>query len=95
MMEIKEECERLGISYELPPQPFVQGTSPPNDAPPEAYNMGNKASYGLEGLERRRPFANDDGYGDAPGGNMDAGNAGPDNSGAAAGAAATMMFAAM
>ncbi|GAA5796186.1 hypothetical protein HPULCUR_001555 [Helicostylum pulchrum] len=93
MMEIKEECERLNISYELPPQPFVQGGSPPNDAPPEAYNMGDKAGYGLEGLERRRPFANDDGYGDAPGGNMEAGNPVSDNSGAAAGAAATMMFA--
>lgn len=56
MMELKEECERLEISYSLPPQPF---TNNGNDAPPEAYNMGSKSSYGLDGMVRRRPYEAD------------------------------------
>ncbi|KAL9539677.1 hypothetical protein MBANPS3_010130 [Mucor bainieri] len=99
MMELKEECERLEITYTLPPQPFVEGNRQ-NDASPETYNMGDKAGYGLEGMQRRRPWNDDDddGYKNAPIGgesNAHSGNNGSSNdSGAAAGAASAMMFAA-
>jgi hypothetical protein len=95
--ELKEECERLEITYTLPPQPYVDNKT--NDAPPEAYNMGDKAGYGLDGMQQRRPYQDDDedGYKNRPiGGDSHAlpstGNAGTDNSGAAAGAASAMMF---
>lgn len=98
MMEIKDETERLGISYSLPTQPYTGGPSPPNDAPAEVYNQGDKAGYGLDGLNKRRPFAdNDDDFTTSPNGpetgGGHSGNPPPDNSGAAAGGAATMMFA--
>lgn len=100
MMEIKEETERLEISYTLPSQPYTGGPSPPNDAPAESYNQGEKAGFGLDGMNRRRAFAADDddddlkASGDGPEtGNAFSGNALSDNSGAASGAAATMMFA--
>lgn len=99
MMELKEECERLEITYTLPPQPFVEGNRQ-NDASPETYNMGDKAGYGLDGMQRRRPWNDDDedGYKNAPIGgesNAHSGNHGSsDNPGAAAGAASAMMFAA-
>ncbi|KAI8075448.1 Mechanosensitive ion channel-domain-containing protein [Gilbertella persicaria] len=97
MWELKEECERLEINYTLPPQPFV-AESKPNDAPPEAYNMGSKSGYGLEGMQQRRPFQdNDDEIKNVPIGAESGGHAGnsaSDNSGAAAGAASTLMFAA-
>lgn len=95
--ELKEECERLDITYSLPPQPYVD--SKINDAPPEAYNMGEKAGYGLEGMQRRRPHRDDDedGYKNQPIGSEShgpsGGNSGTDNSGPAAGAASAMMFA--
>jgi hypothetical protein len=95
--ELKEECERLDITYTLPPQPYVDSKT--NDAPPEAYNMGEKASYGLDGMQRRRPYQDDDedGYKNRPIGGEShgpsSGNAGTDNSGANAGAASAMMFA--
>lgn len=98
MMELKEECERLQISYSLPAQPYTDG-SKQNDAPPEAYNMGDKAGYGLEGLNKRRPFSDedDDGYKNSPighdGSGAHGGNSTSDGSGAAAGAAGAMMFA--
>lgn len=99
MFELKEECERLNISYSLPTQPFTQA-NPENDASPEAYNMGSKSSYGLDGLTQRRPFEaehDDDGYTNRPIGGESSGHSGvsgTDNSGATAGTAATMMFAA-
>ncbi|KAG2199375.1 hypothetical protein INT47_001557 [Mucor saturninus] len=100
MMEIKDETERLEISYTLPSQPYTGGPSPPNDAPAESYNQGDKAAYGLEGMNKRRPFTAEDDDVDcrtsphgAETGHGSAGNAPSDNSGAAAGAAATMMFA--
>ncbi|CAO3643705.1 unnamed protein product [Mucor hiemalis] len=98
MMELKEECERLQISYSLPAQPYTDGNKQ-NDAPPEAYNMGDKAGYGLEGLNKRRPFSDedDDGYKNSPighdGSGAHGGNSTSDGSGAAAGAAGAMMFA--
>jgi hypothetical protein len=97
MLELKEECERLDISYTLPVQPISE--SRPNDAPPEAYNMGEKASYGLEGLVRRRPFQDNTKESYQPNSSaMSVSHSAPnvansDNSGAQAGAAATMMFA--
>ena len=100
MMELKEACERLDISYTLPDQPYTDGASKKNDAPPESYNMGDKASYGLEGMNRRRAFADDDedGYKNSAigmeSGSAFHGNPGSDNSGGAAGAAGAMMFAA-
>jgi hypothetical protein len=100
MMELKETCELLEISYTLPAQPYVDGVSKASDAPPEAYNMGDKAGYGLEGLNKRRPFADEDedGYKNSPIGGEGSGghngHSGPDNSGASAGAAGAMMFAA-
>lgn len=98
MMELKEECERLDVSYALPTQPFTTGNGG-NDAPPESYNMGSKSSYGLDGMVRRRPYDadNDETYTNRPIGATGSGDghSGPSgNSGAAAGAAATMMFAA-
>lgn len=99
MFELKETCEQLDITYSLPTQPYTEASNPKNDAPPEAYNMGSKAGYGLEGLNKRRPFADveEDGFRNRPigseGGNH-SGNPGTDNSGAVAGAAASMMFAA-
>lgn len=101
MMEIKDETERLEISYTLPSQPFTGGPSPANDAPPEVYNQGEKAGFGLEGMNKRRPFAAEDDdvdcrtspHGPETGAGHSSGNGPSDNSGAAAGAAATMMFA--
>ncbi|CEP08414.1 hypothetical protein [Parasitella parasitica] len=97
MMELKEECERLEITYSLPPQPYVEGNRQ-NDASPETYNMGEKAGYGLDGMQRRRPWNHDDedGFKNSPIGgesNSHSGNSGADNSGAIAGAASAMMFA--
>ncbi|KAI9468925.1 MAG: Mechanosensitive ion channel-domain-containing protein [Benjaminiella poitrasii] len=99
MYELKEECERLEISYTLPPQPFVEGGKA-NDAPPEAYNMGDKVGYGLEGMQQRRPYESEheDGFRNRPiGGESSAGqsnnNSSSDNPGALAGAASTLMFA--
>ncbi|KAF7732833.1 hypothetical protein EC973_000109 [Apophysomyces ossiformis] len=86
MFELKEESERLGIQYSMPPQPL--GNSP-NDAPPETYNMGSKTSYGLEGLQQRKPYTYDQ-----DSGVQEPSNSHQEDSGAAAGAAATMMFAA-
>ncbi|KAI8990281.1 hypothetical protein BDB01DRAFT_848352 [Pilobolus umbonatus] len=94
MMELKEELERLHITYTLPVQPLEQ--NPPNDASPESYNMGDKAGYGLDGLVRRRGYEDDDfkdRTGDLGSGGLDNnGDRGNDNAGPAAGAAATMMF---
>jgi hypothetical protein len=99
MFELKETCEKLDITYSLPTQPYTEGSNPQNDAPPESYNMGSKAGYGLEGMAKRRPFAeyDEDGFRNQPignGGGHTSGNPGTDNSGAVAGAAASMMFAA-
>ncbi|KAI8987979.1 hypothetical protein BDF20DRAFT_832865 [Mycotypha africana] len=104
MMELKEECERLEISYVLPPQPYVEEGNPANDAPADSYNQGEKSSYGLDGMmQRRRPFRHQEddvnnSFKNAPiGANPGhSGNAqsGGNDSGAAAGAASAMMFAA-
>lgn len=98
MMELKQACEELEVTYTLPPQPYV-GSGKQNDAPPEAYNMGGKAGYGLEGLQQRRPWNEDDedGFRNAPIGvesGAHSGNNASSDSGAAAGAASAMMFAA-
>ncbi|KAI8390899.1 uncharacterized protein BYT42DRAFT_554714 [Radiomyces spectabilis] len=91
MWELKEESERLGINYSLPPQPL---TGKPNDAPPELYNMGNRSDYGLNGMQRRRPYEYEDGvrgpdvHGDA------GGHAAGSSNDVDPGAAATLMFAA-
>ncbi|KAG1145570.1 hypothetical protein G6F37_007175 [Rhizopus arrhizus] len=95
MYELKETCERMEIDYSLPPQPYE---NLPMDAPAESYNMGEKSSYGLEGLQKRKTYNYDDDERD-PGGNANAGahNSGGNSqvdSGAQAGAAATLMFAA-
>lgn len=95
MYELKETCERMEIDYSLPPQPYE---NLPMDAPAESYNMGEKSSYGLEGLQKRKTYNYDDDERD-PGGNTNAGahNSGGNSqvdSGAQAGAAATLMFAA-
>ncbi|KAF7731964.1 hypothetical protein EC973_007069 [Apophysomyces ossiformis] len=91
LMELKEASERLEIDYTMPAQPVVR----PNDAPPKAYNQGSKGSYGLEGLQRRKPYEYVEDHGVASHGD---GSHAPDtssssNAGDAAGAAATMMFA--
>ncbi|KAG1143699.1 hypothetical protein G6F37_003295 [Rhizopus arrhizus] len=97
MYELKEECERLEIDYNLPTQPFQHAQS--MDAPPESYNMGKNSSYGLEGLQQRKPFRDDDveDHRD-PGGGASMGLAGGARAGAdasqSAGTATTMMFAA-
>ncbi|KAI8366471.1 hypothetical protein EDC96DRAFT_508209 [Choanephora cucurbitarum] len=98
MMELKEECERLDITYTLPPQPLVHDTKP-NDAPPESYNQGAKATYGLEGLQQRKPYQDDHGE-DFKHSTPIHGSSGAQASssqadaGAAAGAASAIMFAA-
>ncbi|KAI8369922.1 hypothetical protein BD560DRAFT_370352 [Blakeslea trispora] len=98
MMELKEECERLEITYTLPPQPLVTD-SKPNDAPPEAYNQGAKALYGLEGLQQRKPYQDDQNeefkhstptHGESASHN----NSSQADASAAAGAASAIMFAA-
>ncbi|KAG0167865.1 hypothetical protein DFQ30_005564 [Apophysomyces sp. BC1015] len=92
MMQLKEECDRLEVEYAMPPQPVVR----PNDGPPEAYNQGSKASYGLEGLQKRRPFEYGGNHGAAGQGDGSSapGVSNSGDAGAAAGAAATMVFAA-
>ncbi|KAG0167793.1 hypothetical protein DFQ28_002892 [Apophysomyces sp. BC1034] len=92
MMELKEESERLEIQYVMPPQPLE---SKPNDAPPEIYNMGSKSSYGLEGLQQRRPYSHEQGQGQGQGNGAPSApsNNVSGDAGAAAGAASTMMFA--
>ncbi|CEI90576.1 hypothetical protein RMCBS344292_04898 [Rhizopus microsporus] len=96
MFELKEECERLGIEYTLPPQPLENRTL---DAPLESYNMGSKSAYGLEGMKQRRPYnTNDEDETRDPGGGVGSSGTGashghPD-AGTMAGAASTLMFAA-
>ncbi|KAL0075996.1 Mechanosensitive ion channel-domain-containing protein [Phycomyces blakesleeanus] len=53
MMELKETCERLGISYTMPNQPVDLKK---DEVPPELNNMGSKTSYGLEGMQLRRGY---------------------------------------
>ncbi|CAO3672408.1 unnamed protein product [Rhizopus stolonifer] len=97
MYELKEECERLEIDYSLPTQPFE---SAPTDAPAESYNMGDKSSYGLDGLQKRRPFEDDEEniHRDSGGAGVSSATTGGQSETAggenAAGNAATMMFAA-
>ncbi|KAI8890820.1 hypothetical protein K501DRAFT_328372 [Backusella circina FSU 941] len=96
MMELKEECERLEIGYTLPVQPFEQHKK--SDVPPEINNMGEKSSYGQQGLTRRRPYDDDDGddFKGRPSVGGNAGHAASNNSGdagASGGSAAAMMFA--
>ncbi|KAI9312179.1 Mechanosensitive ion channel-domain-containing protein, partial [Dichotomocladium elegans] len=54
VMELKEETERLGITYAMPMQPLNEYRN--HDLPPEFNNMGEKSSYGLEGLRKRHGF---------------------------------------
>ncbi|KAI7863039.1 Mechanosensitive ion channel-domain-containing protein [Spinellus fusiger] len=53
MMELKEACERLDIYYTMPGQPVDIKHS---DVPLEVNNMGTKTSYGLDGVQTRRPY---------------------------------------
>ncbi|CAO3702980.1 unnamed protein product [Rhizopus stolonifer] len=91
MFELKEECERLEIEYSLPTQPYE---NQPMDAPIESYNMGKNSSYGLDGLQPRRTFEYDNEERDPGGvGHGTTGSSNQADSGAAAGAAAALMFA--
>ncbi|CAO3599374.1 unnamed protein product [Absidia cylindrospora] len=103
MLELKEECIRLGIGYAMPPQPFSEGNDGVNDRhhPLDQAHLNSNRDK-TEGLHQRRPYHDED-YedetraGGAGGTNGGAGgqSGGGGDSGAAAGAAATMMFGAM
>lgn len=91
MFELKEECERLEIEYSLPTQPYE---NQPMDAPIESYNMGKNSSYGLDGLQPRKTFEYDNEERDPGGvGHGTTSSSNQADSGAAAGAAAALMFA--
>lgn len=94
MFELKEECERLGIDYVLPSQPYQNSKN--EEGPPEIYNMGSRSSYGQEGLHLRRGYEyEDDDVRGAPGAAAGASvtTAPGGNAGAQAAAASTLMFA--
>ncbi|KAJ8655059.1 hypothetical protein O0I10_009266 [Lichtheimia ornata] len=58
VMELKEECERLDISYTMPMQP-LEGQNR-YDVPPELNNMGRRRGYGNEGLHMRQGYHQED-----------------------------------
>ncbi|KAI9318355.1 Mechanosensitive ion channel-domain-containing protein [Dichotomocladium elegans] len=101
IMELKEESERLAIDYALPSQPFEGHEK--REGPPEIYNMGRKTSgEGTpEGLIMRNTFRYRDEESTLRGPIGPNGSGAPDsgasnnNSGAQAGAAATLAFSLM
>ncbi|KAI9008953.1 Mechanosensitive ion channel-domain-containing protein [Phycomyces nitens] len=94
MMELKETCERLEISYTMPNQPVDLKKE---EVPQELNNMGSKTSYGLEGMVPRKGYTYKESYDESKGGGGGENSAfAPSNSGndsgAGAGAAAVFAF---
>lgn len=58
VMELKEECERLKVSYTMPMQPLEgQGRYDYSDDPDD---MGRRRGYGNEGLHMRQGYHQED-----------------------------------
>ncbi|KAI8079990.1 uncharacterized protein BX664DRAFT_303154 [Halteromyces radiatus] len=109
MLELKDECERLGIDYTLPRQPLVEGDPGVNDRhhPLDIAHLSSDRTK-QEGLHQRHGYRNDymmddeindgrlgtGGSGTNGGAGNSSGSPGGD-AGASAGAAAAMMFGAI